>query len=217
MTAVPRIRRLWAVIRPGAAGRQIIDLTAREPDTAGMSGVLLINGMIAGDSLSLALDLVSNPKADPDLTGPTGPNGWTPLFAGEADGTRTLLRVIDWTGGKGAKPPTGYVGGTGSTALVAKADAFNFNALKRVDIFTAQTAAVTGIASVVFDPPFATVPAKVLPTGIPNILAGPIKVELVAGSVTKTGCQVKVTQQALVGGLLSPLAGATVNVIAIEA
>jgi len=61
------------------------------------------------------------------------------------------------------------------------------------------------------------VPAKVLPTGIPNILAGPIKVELVAGSVTKTGCQVKVTQQALVGGVVTALAGATVNVIAIEA
>lgn len=217
MTAVPRIRRLWAVIRPGAAGRQVIDLTAREPDTTGMSGALLLSGMIAGDSLSLALDLVSDPKADPDLTGPSGPNGWTPLLAGEADGTRTLLKVIDWTGGKGTKPGTGYVGGTGATALVAKANAFNFNALKRVDIFTAQTAVTTGIASVVFDPPFATVPAKALPTAIPNVLAGPIRAELVAGSLTKTGCQVKVTQQALVTGLITNLAGATVNVIAIEA
>jgi hypothetical protein len=217
MTAVPRIRRLWAVIRTGAAGREVIEITAREPDTAGMSGVLLLTGMIAGDRLSLGLDLVSDPKADPDLTGPTGPNGWTPTFAGEADGTRTLLKVIDWTGGKGAKPALGYVGGTGATGLVAKAAAFNFNALKRVDIFTAQTAAVTGIAPIVFDPPFATLPAKALPTAIPNVLAGPIKAEIVAGSLTKTGCQVKVTQQALVGGLITALAGATVNVIVIEA
>lgn len=216
MTAVPRIRRLWAVIRAGGAGRETIEITAREPDTKGMSGVLLLNGMIAGDSLSLALDLVSDPKADPDLTGPPGPNGWTPLFAGEADGTRTLLRVTDWTGGRGTKPSLGYVGGTGATALVTKAAAFNFNSLKRVDIFTGQTDA-TGIASIVFDPAFATVPAKALPTAIPNVLAGPIKAELVSGSLTKTGCRVRVTQQALVGGLVAVLAGATVNVIAIEA
>lgn len=146
MTAVPSIRRLWAVIRAGTAGREVIEITAREPDTSGMSGVLLLTGMIASDRLSLGLDLVSDPKADPDLTGPSGPNGWTPLFAGEADGTRTLLKVIDWTGGKGAKPALGHVGGTGATALVAKAAAFNFNALKRVDIFTGQTDA-TGIAT----------------------------------------------------------------------
>lgn len=216
MTAVPSIRRLWAVIRAGTAGREVIEITAREPDTTGMSGVLLLTGMIAGDRLSLGLDLVSDPKADPDLTGPSGPNGWTPLFAGEADGTRTLLKVIDWTGGKGAKPALGYVGGTGATTLVAKAVAFNFNALKRVDIFTGQTDA-TGVATIVFDPAFASVPAKALPTAIPNVLAGPIKAELVAGSLTKTGCKVKVTQQSLVGGVLSALAGATVNVIAIEA
>jgi hypothetical protein len=216
MTAVPRIRRLWAVIRAGAAGRETIEITAREPDTKGMSGVLLLSGMIAGDSLSLALDLVSDPKADPDLKGPAGSNGWTPLFAGEADGTRTLLKVIDWAGGKGEKPTLGYVGGTGAKALVTKLEAFNFNALKRVDIFTGQTDA-SGIASIVFDPAFATVPAKALPTAIPNVLAGPIKAELVVGSLTKTGCKVKVTQQSLVGGLLSALAGATVNVIAIEA
>jgi hypothetical protein len=216
VTAVPSIRRLWAVIRAGTAGREVIEITAREPDTAGMSGVLLLTGMIAGDRLSLGLDLVSDPKADPDLTGPSGPNGWTPLFAGEADGTRTLLKVIDWTGGKGAKPALGYVGGTGATALVAKAAAFNFNALKRVDIFTGQTDA-TGVATIVFEPAFASVPAKALPTAIPNVLAGPIKAELVAGSLTKTGCKVKVTQQSLVGGVLSALTGATVNVIAIEA
>ncbi len=216
MSAVPRIRRLWAVIRQGAAGREVIEITAREPNTQGMSGVLLLNGMIAGDSLSLALDLVSDPKADPDLSGPAGPNGWTPMLAGEPDGTRTLLRVVDWVGGKGAKPALGYIGSSASTGLVTKAAAFNFNAIKRVDIFTAQTDA-TGIATIVFDPSFASVPAKALPTAIPNILAGPIKAELLAGSLTKAGCKVKVTQASLIGGVLSALVGATVNVIAIEA
>ena len=100
---------------------------------------------------------------------------------------------------------------------VSKAPAFNFNSPKRFDIFSAQTAAGTGIASVVFEPPFASAPAKALPSAIPNVLAGPIRAEIVAGSVTKAGCQVKVTQQALVTGLVTALVGATVNVIAIEA
>lgn len=53
VTTVPRIRRLWAVICAGTAGREVIEITAREPDTIGMFGVLLLTGMIAGDRLSL--------------------------------------------------------------------------------------------------------------------------------------------------------------------
>jgi hypothetical protein len=213
---VPQIRRLWAVIKRGSAGREVLHLTAHEPDTVGMSGVLLLNGMLADDDVSLELDLVSDPKADPDLTGPTGPNGWTPVLAGEADGTRTLLRVVDWIGGKGNKPALGYVGTAAAAALVAKADAFNFNAIKRVDIFSAVSPA-DGIATIPFVPPFATVPAKVLPQAVPNLLAGPVKAEVVAGSITKDGCKVKVTTSALITGVIAALAGATVSVIVIEA
>lgn len=167
---------------------------------------------LLGSSVALRTDGVLDPIA-PD-PGKNGASAWTPMLAIEIDGTARYLRIIDWFGGTGAKPDIGYVGATGITT---KAAVPNLNALKRVDIFTAQTAAVTGIAAVVFDPPFATVPAKALPTAIPNVLAGPIRAELVAGTLTKTGCQVKVTQQALVTGLVSVLAGATVNVIAIEA
>lgn len=214
--AVPQIRRLWGVLRPGPAGREVLHLTAHEPETEGMSGVLLLTGMLAGDEVSLAIDLVSDPKQDPDLTGPVGPNGWTPLLAGEADGTRTLLRVIDWTGGKGAKPALGYVGAAGAAGLVAKADAFNFNAIKRVDIFVAISGS-DGIANIAFVPPFATVPAKALPIAVPNVLAGPVKAEIVAGSLSKDGCKVKVTASALVTGVVAALAGATTSVIVIEA
>lgn len=212
---VPTNRRVYGVLRAGAAGRVTQPLTAKPPSVTGIMGVLLWRGMLM-DGAEVEVDIVSDPSLDPDLAGPAGPNGWTPMLGGEADGTRTLLRVIDWVGGKGVKPALGYIGAAGSAALVAKAAAFNFNAIKRVDIFTAQTDA-SGIATLVFDPAFATVPAKALPTAIPNVLAGPIKAELVANSLTKSGCKVKVTQQSLVGGLLSALAGATVNVIAIEA
>jgi len=214
--AVPAVRRLWGIIRHGSAGRLVLTLSAREPDPEGMAGALLLTGMLAGGDLSLELDLVSDPKQDPDLTGPSGPNGWTPLLAGEADGTKTLLRVIDWVGGKGVKPALGYVGATGATGLVDKATAFNFNAIKRVDIFTAVSAS-DGIATIVFDPPFATVPAKALPMAVPNLLAGPVKAEVVAGSLTKSGCKVKVSSAALVSGLVTALAGATASVIVIEA
>ncbi len=207
-------RRVYGVLEHGSAGKIVLRMTTTPPPVSGAMGVLLWRGeILAGKDVSI--DLVSNPRADPDLTGPPGASGWTPMLAGEADGTRTLLRVVDWFGGKGTKPALGYIGPSTSTALVEKAAAFNFNALKRVDIFTGQTAAA-GIATIAFNPPFVTVPAKALPTAVPNVLAGPIKAELVSGSLTKTGCQVRVTQQSLVGGLVSVLAGATVNVIAIE-
>ncbi len=213
---VPEVRRLWAVIKPGTAGREVLHLTAREPDCTGMSGVLLLTGMLVDDGLELQLDLVSDPKQDPALTGPSGPNGWTPVLAGEADGTRTLLRVTDWIGGRGDKPALGYVGGSGSTGLVAKADAFNFNAVKRVAIFSGTTGS-DGIATIAFSPAFSTVPATALPSAVPNVLTGPVKAELVAGSLTKDGCNVKVTAAALLTGVVAALAGATASVIVIEA
>lgn len=37
----------------------------------------------------------------PETKGSTGANGWTPVLAGELDGTRTLIKVLDWAGGEG--------------------------------------------------------------------------------------------------------------------
>lgn len=213
---VPENRRIYGIIRPGEAGRMMLQLTAKDqPDTSGAMGVLIWRGALM-QGLEADIEIVSDPKQDPDLTGPAGPNGWTPIIVGEADGTRTLMRVADWVGGKGTKPATGYIGPANATGLVARAAAFNFNAIKRVDIFTGISGA-NGVATIVFDPPFAAVPAKALPQAVPNVLAGPVKAELVANSLTKTGCQVRVTTTALLTGVISALAGASVTVIAIEA
>lgn len=58
------------------------------------------------------------------LQGPVGNNAWSPILAVEQDDERFVLRVVDWTGGTGAKPETGlYIGATGY--VTNKADAAN--------------------------------------------------------------------------------------------
>lgn len=212
LETIPTNRRIYLIFEPGNAGRTALRLSFSPPPIGNAQAALIVRGMIMDGSV-LDVDLVTDPTLDPDLR---GLNGWTPVLAGEADGTRTLLKVADWYGGKGEKPALGYIGAAGATSLVAKAAAFNFNAIKRVDIFSGATAA-GGVAAIVFDPPFTSIPAKALPQAVPNVLAGPVKAELVAGSMTKAGCQVKVTSAALLTGVVSALVGASVTVIAIEA
>lgn len=143
-----------------------------------------------------------------------GINGWTPILAGDADGTRSLLKVVDWTGGNGSKPATGmYIGAAGYVST--KAQAFNFNLAKRVAAFSAITKA-DGIANVPFSG-YAAAPIAIVISAIPAILNGSLKAEIVADSVSKTGCQVKVTAAALLTGIVTALAGATVTVLTIEA
>ena len=51
-----------------------------------------------------------------------GADGWSPLIAVVADGGRRVQRVIDWTGGTGAKPAVnGYVGASGIVANISDA------------------------------------------------------------------------------------------------
>ncbi|AHE55545.1 hypothetical protein NX02_19425 [Sphingomonas sanxanigenens DSM 19645 = NX02] len=156
------------------------------------------------------------------VKGDIGPSGWTPVLAGEADGTRTLIKVVDWLGGQGVKPQVGmYIGPANSGGYVqAKADAFNFNAAKRVFVLAAATNA-QGAANFLFNaaaginPSFTLPPiVKALPATT-SVLSGPTRTAITA--VTATGCTANVQQQAILTGVLSALAGATANILVIEA
>lgn len=163
---------------------------------------------LLGSSVAVRHDGVLDPVTPDD--GPAGASAWTPSLAIEIDGTARYLKVVDWTGGTGAKPSVGYVGTAGITT---KALAPNLNAAKRVMFFRGVTAA-GGVASVPFTG-FTTAPIAELVDAQPSILLGAVKGEIVAGSVTKSGCQVKVTTASL-AGVVSALVGATVIVLAIE-
>jgi len=154
------------------------------------------------------------PGAASTIPGPEGNDGWTPVLSGELDGTRTLIKVVDWTGGEGTKPAVGmYLGTTGYVAT--KALAFNFNAAKRVRAYAAVTNA-SGVATINYNDLGLTAPPQIvaLPATTPT-LSGPTRSTVSA--VTATGCTVTVQQQAILTGVLSFLVGATANVLVIEA
>jgi hypothetical protein len=55
-----------------------------------------------------------------DLTLPTGNNAWTPVFALVANGSALVQKIVDWTGGSGAKPAINvYVTSTGFSSNIA--------------------------------------------------------------------------------------------------
>lgn len=153
------------------------------------------------------------PFVAPTNTGPAGAKGWSPVFAGELDGVRTLLRVMDWVGGEGTKPAAGmYVGPAGFVS--AKAEGFNFNATKRVMVLQAQTNA-QGVATFNFGPmAFANTPAAIALPATTALLSGPTRSTV--GAVTKSGTTVTVQQQAILTGITSALVGATANLLVIE-
>lgn len=148
------------------------------------------------------------------VPGPIGDAGWSPILAGEADGTRTLIKVVDWTGGQGNKPAIGmYIGTTGYVAT--KTLAFNFNAIKRVFPMSAVTNA-QGIATFDMTAYAFTSSPQIIPLpATTTILSGPTK-STVTGTTTKTQAQIKVETSALLTGVVTLLVGATANVLVIE-
>ena len=61
-------------------------------------------------------------KGATGATGASGANGWTPSIRTEVRGTDELiLRIIDWTGGSGTKPPVGYLSSTGLVTNISNA------------------------------------------------------------------------------------------------
>jgi|GEM_PF-2104460 len=211
--SLPTNRRIYGVLKEDASGRAILQLTALEPDSANAMAILLWRGEIA-DGLVADLPIVTDPSLDPTLRGPDGSNGWTPVLVAEGDGTRTLMRVADWQRLPG-EPPSGYLSETGLTD--SKASAFNFNAVKRVRAFSAVTNS-SGIATISFGltPPFAVPPQIIVLPASPNVVLGGHRSTEVAGSRSATGVQVKVDGSALLSSVVTPITGATANVIAIE-
>jgi len=169
-------------------------------------------GAVTGQYLTDHGQFTADPAQATDIRGGAGVSAWTPMLAPEQDGTRTLIKVADWFGGTGEKPATGYMATGGIVA--DKAQAFNFNAAKRVFVLSATTNA-SGVATVTFPVAFAAPPnVRALPATT-AVLSGPTRSTI--SNITTTGCTVTVQQQAILTGLLSVLAGATANVIVIEA
>jgi len=55
---------------------------------------------------------------------PTGPSGWSPVYAAVADGNRIVQQLVDYVGGTGTKPTAGigqYVGSSGLVTPIASA------------------------------------------------------------------------------------------------
>ena len=70
----------------------------------------------------VALSSITGATGADGTNGIDGSNGWTPVFANVADGSRFVQQITDWVGGEGTKPATGkYVGATGLVTLIADA------------------------------------------------------------------------------------------------
>lgn len=169
-------------------------------------------GAVTGQYLTDHGQFTVDPAQATDIRGGAGQSAWTPMLAPEQDGTRTLIKVADWFGGTGTKPATGYMALGGIVA--DKAQAFNFNAAKRVLVLSAQTNA-SGVATISFGTTFATPPnVRALPATT-AVLSGATRSTI--SNVTTTQCTVTVQQQAVITGVISLLTGATANVIVVEA
>lgn len=48
-------------------------------------------------------------------------NGWTPILSLIDDGERNVLQIVDWVGGMGTKPDTGYLGTDGIVSDISQA------------------------------------------------------------------------------------------------
>lgn len=197
----------------GRAVLQITDTVVAEPGAA-VGKYLGPAGFVSAAAEATNIRGQAGPEST--TPGPQGNAGWTPVLAGEADGTRTLIKVADWTGGSGSKPSTGmYLGTAGYVAT--RAEAFNFNAAKRVFSLAAISNA-QGIATFAFNvtPAFAVTPAVVVTSVVPNVLAGATRAAEVPNTRTKTGVQVRVEQMNIVGAAVGLLSGATINILVIE-
>lgn len=97
-------------------GDAMISVDSATAAAAAASGSATAAGLSANASAQSAQDALDAFNAANALG-----SGWTAVTSTVADGVRVVLRVTDWTGGKGPKPATGYVGSSGLVATAALA------------------------------------------------------------------------------------------------
>lgn len=115
MSRLPNVVRLAGPER-GLDGRSVLG-KARAP--------LITDGRIGDFWVDSAAKKLYGPKTAagwPDNGLIKGDKGWTAVTAIVSDGTRRVIRIVDWTGGEGTEPSSGqYVGATGLVADIADA------------------------------------------------------------------------------------------------
>ena len=97
--------------KDGEDGKLIIQTVIKDgqPGKPGKDADLGVMRQIARQELKDAAALLPPPKDGKTVHGSPGLNGWTPVLALEKDGQKEYLKLIDWIGGQGEKPPTGYI------------------------------------------------------------------------------------------------------------
>ncbi|QXV74761.1 minor tail protein [Rhizobium phage RHEph22] len=82
---------------------------------------LAIGSVVSGSAAAASVTGAA-PNQTLNLTLPTGDSAWTPVFAIVPNGSAMVQKVVDWTGGTGAKPPINvYVGSLGFVSSITDA------------------------------------------------------------------------------------------------
>lgn len=111
---------IYALVDNGSGGK-VIKITSWTGGTGtppASNRYIGLTGLVTNiaDAINIKGD-----KGDQGLQGVAGSNGWGPVLAiANNSSSQQVIRIIDWVGGTGTKPATGYIGNSG---LVATADA----------------------------------------------------------------------------------------------
>lgn len=188
-------------------GKQVLKIAGTAPAAAAN-----VDGKFVGGA-----GFVDTAAAAAKLNGDNGQSGWTPVLSPEQDGTRSLLKVSDWSNGTGTKPTSGMYLAAGGYVM-DKASAFNFNVAKRLETFAAVTS-TGGEVTIAFSPAYAS-PPRVLATARGSTSGRPVVAEVI--SVSAAQCVIRATQgkatlASLLTTLFDTLSGVQINAIVVEA
>ena len=106
----------------GVAGRDGKDGLNGVNGTNGTNGLSAYQVAVANGFVGTEQAWLDSIKGTTGATGINGFNGWSPVIATASRGSDVVLRLLDWTGGTGAKPSiTGYLSTTGIVTNIANA------------------------------------------------------------------------------------------------